>query len=133
MRMDSFVNKSLIKVKMTAEDLNAACVELVTRNGRPFTLMEDSGMRKILGPLEAALKMKSHIPDQKVSNMVSQRAKAFRKVLGQELKGRLLSLKVDGVSRLSRSVLGINVQIMANHKINIRTLGVIELHHAHTG
>ena len=31
--------------------LENACLELVTINGRPFKLMDDSGFRKILNPL----------------------------------------------------------------------------------
>ena len=35
-----------------------ACLELVTINGHPFKLMEDSGFRKILNPLLEGMQAK---------------------------------------------------------------------------
>ncbi|CAI6355087.1 unnamed protein product [Macrosiphum euphorbiae] len=48
-----FENKNLkcITIELTANQLMNACTELVTVNGRPFELIEDSGFRKILNPL----------------------------------------------------------------------------------
>lgn len=38
-------------VTVTADDVRKACLELVTVNGRPFSLMGDSGFRKLVEPL----------------------------------------------------------------------------------
>ena len=40
-----------IRVEMNEKTLEYACLELVTINGRPFNLMDDSGFRKVLNPL----------------------------------------------------------------------------------
>ena len=39
----------------------------------------------------------------------------------------MVCLKVDGAKRLSRSILGINVQFVKDGKIELRTLAAVEL------
>lgn len=60
------------------------------------------------------------------------KAYKIREKLRKELKGKLLALKVDAATRHNRSILGINVQFVANGKIQIRTLAMIELTESHT-
>lgn len=36
---------------MDKTTLTSACVELVTVNGRPFTILQDSGFKKIVDPI----------------------------------------------------------------------------------
>ena len=50
-----------VRVKIGIAMLKAACVELVTVNGRPLSLIEDSGFRKILDPLLQGLGNKARI------------------------------------------------------------------------
>jgi len=40
---------------MDKNTLLKACTELVTVNGRPFTIFSDSGLKKILDPLTQAI------------------------------------------------------------------------------
>jgi len=40
---------------MSEQILLTACVELVTMNGRPLTMMKDSGFRKIIDPILVGL------------------------------------------------------------------------------
>ena len=42
---------AIIKVPMNLKRLKSACCELVTENGRPFSLLEESGFRKIIDPI----------------------------------------------------------------------------------
>lgn len=44
------------QVSITMKDVIDACVELVTVNGRPFSALNDSGLRKILDPVLNGLK-----------------------------------------------------------------------------
>ena len=48
----------MIQVKMNEKTQENACLELVTINGHPFKLMEDSGFRKILNPLLEGMQAK---------------------------------------------------------------------------
>jgi len=43
--------KTLSNVSLSKQKLIEACVQLVTVNGRPFTLMDDSGFKMIIDPL----------------------------------------------------------------------------------
>ena len=54
-----------VRVKIDIAMLKAACVELITVNGRPFRLIEDSGFRKILNPLLQGLGNKACINVEK--------------------------------------------------------------------
>jgi len=45
------VQKKSIRIDINQQELLDACVELVTVNGRPFSLMQDSGFKKILNPI----------------------------------------------------------------------------------
>lgn len=51
--MLQFVNvqKKSIRIDMNQQKLLDACVELVTVNRRPFSLIQDSGFKKILNPI----------------------------------------------------------------------------------
>jgi len=47
--------KTLSNVSLSKQKLIEACVQLVTINGRPFTLIEDSGFKMIIDPLLDAI------------------------------------------------------------------------------
>ena len=67
--------------------------------------------------------MADRIPD--FSNKV-------RNSIAEELRGRLVCLKVDGVTKSTRHFIGINVQYIKDAKIVVRTLGVREMFSRHT-
>lgn len=54
-RLFNFAKPS-IQVSITMKDVIDACVKLVTVNGRPFSALNDSGLRKILNPVLNGLK-----------------------------------------------------------------------------
>lgn len=43
--------KESVNVKINPKILLDACTELVTTNGRPLVMLEDTGFRKILDPI----------------------------------------------------------------------------------
>lgn len=45
-----------IKVMIDTKTIINACVELVTVNGRPYSLMDDTGFKKLLEPVLNGLK-----------------------------------------------------------------------------
>lgn len=50
-----------------------------------------------------------------------------------EASSKLISLKLDAVTRLNRSFLGVNMLYIVDDSIQLRTLGLIELTESHTG
>lgn len=108
------------------------CIELVSINGRPLSLIEDSGFRRIIDPILAGLKSDLAISCDSVRRNVKLRALEVRNSITKELNGKFLSLKVDAASRLNRSLLGINVQYIKDGTIILRTLAVKDLLVRHT-
>lgn len=126
-----------IKLNITKKDLENNCVELVTVNGRPFSILNDSGFQKIINPLKCAIekknKQKFSISSESIQKKVLEEADRIRKKISEDIKNILISLKVDAVTRLDRSFLGINIQYIKDAKIILRTLGLKELEEKHTG
>lgn len=126
-----------IKLNMTRKDLENSCVELVTVNGRPFNILNDSGFQNIINPIKYAIeeknKQKFSISSESIQKKVFEEADRIREEISEDTKNILISLKVDAVTRLDRSFIGINIQYIKNSKIILRTLALKELKEKHTG
>ncbi|XP_011696420.1 PREDICTED: uncharacterized protein LOC105455070, partial [Wasmannia auropunctata] len=48
-----------IKLNITRKDLENNCIELVTVNGRPFSILDDSGFQNIVNPIKCAIEEKN--------------------------------------------------------------------------
>ncbi|CAI6375595.1 unnamed protein product [Macrosiphum euphorbiae] len=129
---DMFVKKQ-ISIKITKQIIIDACVELVTVNGRPFTLIEDSGFRKLLDPVLEGFNDKFAINSQNIRNQISPAAQKIRQEITKIVENRLICLKMDCVTRHDRSILGVNIQIIHNDELVLKTLAMIELKIRHTG
>ena len=125
--LDSVIVKKpkQFKVALTSDTIKEACVELVTVNGRPFSLMEDSGFRKIIDPIQNTMGKSVTIKSSNMRNRVSGIAQGEREKLANEPSGRLLMLKIDSATCRDRSVLGINVQYSDGKGVVLRTLAAV--------
>ncbi|XP_065321217.1 uncharacterized protein LOC135928689 [Gordionus sp. m RMFG-2023] len=103
----------------------SSILELVTVNGRPLSIIEDSGFQRIINPLLAGLNLV--INKENLSRTINKTAQSIRDKISREVEGKLISLKVDAVQRLDRSILGVNIQFISKSIINLRTLGIVEL------
>ncbi|KAH7945724.1 hypothetical protein HPB49_014717 [Dermacentor silvarum] len=121
-----------VSLEITEDSIMNSCVELVTRNGRPFWLIDDSGFRKIIDPVLKALSAKRAITAETVKDKVQEQAKCKREEISQTLRKRMFSLKIDCASRLDRALLGINVQYAENGKLILQPLAMKELFDRHT-
>jgi hypothetical protein len=54
-------------------------------------------------------------------------ANDIRPKISVEVKKKLISLKVDGASRFSRTLFGINAQLIIDGELTVRSLAVTEL------
>ena len=78
--------------------LRAACLELVTVNGRPFQVINNSEFRKVLNPLLQALsnsRTKACINAENTRDEIGTLAGKLRKETQKEVCGKLISLKID--------------------------------------
>lgn len=123
-----------VKYKTSTDELRQAVLEMMTVNGRPMTAINDTGFRKILNPILNSFKnngMTINIPNLK--NDLTQEALKIRIVIKEEVKDRLISLKLDCATRMNRAILGVNIQYVEKSLIVLRTLDMIQLEQKHTG
>lgn len=129
---DMFKKQKCIPVGITEEELEDACVELVTKNNFPFSILECSGFKKIIDPLLSGMKSKKSINVNNIGHKVENHAKNIKQEIINETKNIMVCLKLDIASRLDRSILGINIQYVLRDKIILRTLAMREMKERHT-
>ena len=112
--------------------IKEALVEKCTVNGRPLVSVNDSGFRKILNPVLDALPTPLAVSPEIVCRWIDEKADSVRNNIAQELKGRIIPLKMDICSRKGKSYLGVNTQFFKNKVLELRNLAVIELLEEHT-
>lgn len=96
-------------------------IKLVTYHQLPLCFVEWDGMKQLIDPISSALGVTVNRSNIKMTtHSVADR---IRIALTEEMRNKLISLKIDSASRFNRHVLGINVQYFLEGKIAIRTLG----------
>ena len=111
-----------VTVKMDEKQIIDGCVSLVSESGRPFKILNDKGFSMILDPLLEGLGGSLTISAENIVPKINLAAQKIRDKLKDEMKNRLICLKVDCTKRLSRSILGINAQYVHDGKIILRSL-----------
>lgn len=113
-------------------------IEMVALNGRPFTIIHDSGfqaiIRETLEKLQAGgfgLSL-SHPNFPEVKEHMHEMAAKVRDKLKAEFRGRALSILGDIVTKNQRSIFGFSVQLIIDGEHKVRSIGMIELHQSHT-
>ena len=122
-----------VAVKIHEKQIVDACVSLVTESGRPLNLLDDKGFRMILDPILDGLDECLTISAENIVPKVNQTAKEMHDQIKNEMKKRMICLKVDCAKRLSRSTLRINAQYVNDGKVILRTLSTYELKNRQTG
>nr|XP_012151014.1 PREDICTED: uncharacterized protein LOC105663859 [Megachile rotundata] len=121
----------VIAIAMDKDRVIDALVEMTTVNGRPYSAVEDSGLRKILNPILYALRtqhgINTSINRHNIRDFVHYEAVQLKEKVKNEIEGRMLCLKLDSATRLDRSLLGINIQFCKNGRICLQNLAVKEL------
>lgn len=111
--MDNIIVKKPINIKISHVKLLSACTELVTVNGRLFSIPEDTGFKKIFNPILDGFENSFSIDKRNVRKNVIETAISVRNNLKSLVKNCILSLKIDGATRKDKSILGINVRFMS--------------------
>lgn len=123
-------------VNLSINRLYAGFVELVSKNGRPFCITQDSGMRIIIDPIlegiykstgnritvnSSVIKIKLHDAYEQVKNEIRS-----------ETKKKPIALMLDIATKHNRSILGVNVRYYTDKGFVIRTIGMELLKNSHT-
>ncbi|CAI6355747.1 unnamed protein product [Macrosiphum euphorbiae] len=127
------VKKKMHSVEIDKQTVIDGCIMLVTDNGRPLSILSDSGLRKIIDPILKAIGSNFTINVKNIQQEITKKYINVVDSITKELNKKLVFLKIDCVTRLSRSIIGINCQFIYNGKIKILTLGMSELLDKHTG
>lgn len=132
---DSFIENDPRIDNIQNEILNAWS-EIVTINGRPFSMINDSGMQKLMDLLlslnDKLTERKIQIDVPKIKECVINVSDKMKKQIMDETKDRLISLALDICTKCGRVILGINIQYMWNGRVVVRTLGMPRLKESHT-
>ncbi|XP_065315604.1 uncharacterized protein LOC135930930 [Gordionus sp. m RMFG-2023] len=119
-----------IKIVMSKSKVYESVVGLIAINNLPINLVTYESFKLLLDPIVQSLNMtlNKHIVNDKIKYAASE----IRCLIMQQVKNKLISLKIDTATRFQKSVLGVNAQFIIDDKIEIRTLGMLEIVKAHT-
>lgn len=106
--MDYF---STVPVKVSKISVLKGLLTMVTKDGRPFTALEDNGFTIAFGSILRHLHLNYN--RHNISELIGAAANYIIAKLTKILKQKtsMVSVKVDAASRFSRSFLGVNVQV----------------------
>lgn len=134
----SFIDAKNTPLQVQRLELLQNLVEMVALNGRPFTIIHDSGfqaiIRRTLEKLDAGgfgLSL-SHHNFPEVKKHMHEMATKVRDKLKEEFRGRAISLLADIVTKNCRSIFGFSAQLLLDGEHKVRSIGMIELRHQHT-
>lgn len=98
-------NDNGIFVKINKKELIKSCVELTTVNGRPFSLLRDSGFKRLLKPVFNAFKEAGDSIGANEESIKEQSEIELKKIelqISNEMKDKIISLKFDSVTVMGR-------------------------------
>jgi len=90
-----------ITVSLSKETVWNACIEMCSLNDRPFSIMNDSGLRKMLDPILTQLGLT--VNNHNVKDGVIEKSKSVISKIKEEVRGKQISLKIDSVTIFNRS------------------------------
>lgn len=123
-----------IRVKVNPKEIFNACVELITINSMPMSIVESPAFKRVLKPYVTALELKGIkliINRRNILKHIQKKADQLKEIIMLEVKNKYLCLMIDIGSRYNRSIFGINVAYMQNSKVRIYTIGMHPLQKCH--
>ena len=96
-------------VQISKADVLKGLLHSITVDGRPFSSVDDGLMRIGFAPVLKRLPVKYN--RNNIVDLLDEAADYLRKKMKNILQDKMVSVKVDAVSRFSRSFLGINIQV----------------------
>lgn len=129
----------VIDLKVKRLKLLQHLVELITVDKQQFLILQKPSFQKIIAEQLKELAVAGmginlndkNLPEIKAHIHVI--AVKIRHKLSIEVRGKMISMSIDAVSKNSRSILGIYVQYVHNEAGKVRCLGMKELKQRHTG
>lgn len=125
-----------LKVSLSIEKLYASFIELVTKNGRPFCICMDSGIRLLIDPILDGIHkatgekftINPYVLKQKVGDVYEF---IVHKIV-DEAKSKPISLMLDISTKHNYSILGISIRYHTENGPVTRVIGMVPLTNRHT-
>ncbi len=120
----------LINYTTTPDKISTNLLNLLV-SGMPLSLFDHKSFKYLLDPLS------NQILDKKVNsvnmkNLLYKISDLYKQKLKTILKGKLISIKLDGVSIRNEHFIGINIQIILKSNICVFNLGINYLKYSST-
>lgn len=130
------MKKRKISYATSEESIVSSIIKIVTTDGKPLLFMDSEGFLQILNPIYNELSM-NPITSRNAMEYVTVKEQTIKENIRALVKGKLVSLKIYIATRMDKAILGVNLQMiqstMSKAEIVIKTLGMIQLRHSHTG
>lgn len=111
------------------------CAEIVSVNGRPLNYLRDSGFQNIIADQTDFLNAnKSGINFHtltEIKQYLFDSEEKMREIMKKEVADRFVSLMIDIGSKNNVSLLSICTQFIIEERIQIRNIGMVQLHKRH--
>lgn len=123
------LNKKVNSFTLNRANIELALVDLFVK--RPFNMIKDEAFKVLTEPVLSVLNI--NLNNNSIRERIVEFSQKLKTEIKEDLKCKLLSLKIDAATRHDLSVLGVNVQYIKNKCVQIKTLAVKELKSSHTG
>ncbi len=121
----------IIKTVCSKDSFINNIISLFTVNGRPFSLIDDSGFQFLIKPYIQAFQLK--INRKNVQNFIKEETIRQKNILKNLLADKILCIKYDTSTRHRKQFLSVNCQFVSFGRISILHLGMRELTTVATG
>lgn len=96
-----------INAKFNKIDIIKSCVELVTINGRPLSLLEDSGFQRLLQPIYKAFDqsgdtVKFRLNRTNIKQYCEVELEKIKQKIKEEVKNKIISIQMDIATAMDR-------------------------------
>lgn len=108
------------------KEIRNACLKIVTENSQPLSFFDSQAFKILTDQIFQGLNM-CPIRSHNIITIISDEYERIKDMISRKIKGKVLSLKMDSATRNERSVLGINIQLIVDGKIEIYTLSIREM------
>lgn len=98
-----------------------SAIKMVAYHNMPLTCFEWEGIKQLFDPIAAAVGV--CINRSNIKGHLKMAYDMIHDYIKNEVRGKLLSIKIDSASRYTRSVLGIIAQYTVDGVVVVRTLG----------
>lgn len=129
---ESMGNSKKKAMKLSKGSYIRYCLELIIFQFVSISLLNSSALRILTKIHAEAAKIVVNAANAVI--FLETTAKLIREKITDEVKGKMISLKIDAATRYGRSMMGVNIQYYSSlkKKIVVRTLGMVELLKGHT-